>query len=548
MQDTNWAIDLGTTNTLIARWQGTHAETIPLDPLCQYEPAWQTPLVPSAVFFEDANRGYIGNQALAADEVMRATFAGRLTPLARSFKRTLARNSQQAVAEIGHAPVSARQCATVFLKELLDKTAEREQSLTQHAIPRWNVVRRFVAWARREGLVNDLTMTVPVESFEPYRMELQNITRKLGVQKFKWLDEPVAAALGYGVDLTDDRNLLVVDFGGGTLDIALVRTNLAQGGAGERRGPGSRKAELIAARGLSLGGETVDEWVTEMACTKLSAHRDKMYGVLRMQAENVKKELSGKVLTTDETFFRLPGMDPLHVSRQEFLNALEAHELYKMLERVTDATLEDAQHRISTVDIDAVLLVGGSTLLPGVRDLFERLFGASRVHYWEPFEAVVKGAAIFGAGYYVDQIIHHDYAIKVFSDQAQHTEYELLIRRGTPYPTQDGFQTRYYAVGPRQSMFSLPVCEVGYAGRLSLGWKRRGNGNDYWLPNDDEEAECVVTLNEGDQLRLAPPGEGPKARLRIDFTIDDNRFLCATIYDLLRERFIRTEERVAKLR
>src|SRR5215212_11738158 len=104
MQDTYWAIDLGTTNTLIARWQGTHAETIPLDPLCQYEPAWQTPLVPSAVFFEDANRGYIGNQALAADEVMRATFAGRLTPLARSFKRTLARNSQQAVAEIGHAP------------------------------------------------------------------------------------------------------------------------------------------------------------------------------------------------------------------------------------------------------------------------------------------------------------------------------------------------------------------------------------------------------------------------------------------------------------
>jgi hypothetical protein len=220
-----------------------------------------------------------------------------------------------------------------------------------------------------------------------------------------------------------------------------------------------------------------------------------------------------------------------------------------MLERVAEATLEDAKHRLSIVDIDAVLLVGGSTLLPGVRDLFERLFGANRVHYWEPFEAVVKGAAIYGAGYYVDQIIHHDYAIKVFSDQAQHTEYELLIRRGTAYPTPKGFQTRYYAVGPRQTLFSLPVCEVGYVGRLSIGWKRRGNGNDYWLPTDEEETECVVTLNEGDNIKLAPPGDDTKkARLRIDFTVDDERFLCATIHDLLRERDIRAEERVFRLR
>jgi molecular chaperone DnaK (HSP70) len=550
MTQTHWAIDLGTTNTLIARWQGTHAETIQLDGITECEPAWQTPLVPSVIYFEDQNRGYIGKQALAADEVMRATFAGRLTPIARSFKRTLGRASQQPVAEVGHAPISARQCGTVFIKELLNKTAERERDLTSHSIPTWNFPRRFIAWARREGLVNDLTMTVPVESFEPYRMELANIARKLGVQRFKTIDEPVAAALGYGVDLADDKHLLVVDFGGGTLDVAVVRTNLSQpsGGALLGGGMGHRKAELISARGLELGGETVDEWVTDMACAKMAVHGDKMRPVIRSQAEMVKKELSGKVLTTDDTYFKLTGMDPLHVNRQEFLETLEKRDLYKLLERVTEAALDDAKHRLSITDIDAVLLVGGSTLLPGVRDLFERLFGASRVHYWEPFEAVVKGAAIFGAGYYVDQIIHHDYAIRVYSDSAQKPEYELLVRRGTPYPTPDGFQTRYYAVATRQQLFSLPVCEVGYAGRLSLGWKRRANGNDYWLPDGSEEAECVVTLNEGDSLRLSPPGLGPQARLRIDFNIDDQRYLCATIHDLHRDRDIRSAERVIKLR
>jgi molecular chaperone DnaK (HSP70) len=252
---THWAIDLGTTNTVVARWQGTHAETIHLENVGELEPTWQTPLVPSVVFFEDVNRGYIGKQALAADEVMRATFAGRLTPVARAFKRILSRSSQQHVAEVNNSPITARQCATVFLRELIDIIGERERDLTADTIPRWNLVRRFIAWARREGLVNDLTMTVPVDSFEPYRMELLNISRKLGVQRFRIIDEPVAAALGYGIDLSDDRNLLVVDFGGGTLDLAIVRTNLSQsaGGGDIRRGPGHRRAELISARGLSLG-------------------------------------------------------------------------------------------------------------------------------------------------------------------------------------------------------------------------------------------------------------------------------------------------------
>jgi molecular chaperone DnaK len=271
---------------------------------------------------------------------------------------------------------------------------------------------------------------------------------------------------------------------------------------------------------------------------------------LRIQAEAIKKELSGKLLTTDESFFLLPGMESIRVTRKEFLETLEKRGLYKMIDRLTEAVLEDAAHRLSIADLDAVLLTGGSTLLPGVRELFEKRFGAARVHYWEPFEAVVKGAAIFGAGYYVDQIIHHDYAIRVYSDSAQCTEYEMLIRRGTPYPTPEAFQTRYYAVAPRQQLFSLPVCEVGFAGRHSIPWKRRSNGNDYWTPdpNTTEESECVVVLNEGDQLRLTPPGQDSRARLRVDFSIDSERFLCATIHDLLRDRDIVTMARIHRLR
>lgn len=546
--ETHWAIDLGTTNTLLAKWVGTHAVTVALDELVEYEPAWQTPLIPSVIYFQDGARGIIGRPALAAREILHGHDLATLGPVARSFKKTLARASQQAVAQIGSDQISARQCATVFLRELLKSTEEYARQRANPQRTTMQKLMRALRWWRREGQVTDLTMTVPVESFEPYRAELSQIAHKLGVSSFRTLDEPVAAALGYGVDLTDEKHIMVVDFGGGTLDLAIVRTHPPNMSSGRDRNMGQHRATLLAGRGLNFGGETIDSWIADMGCERLQAHQTALRPVLLTQAEAIKKDLSNKASIADSSYFLLQGGGRIEITRQEFLALLEERDLYKTLETLTEATLDDCRHEINEAQLDAVLLVGGSTLLPGVRELFERLFGAQKVHYWEPFEAVVKGAAVFGAGYSVDQIIHHDYAIRVYNDTQQRPEYERLVRRGTGYPTPNPFETRYYAVTEGQQLFRLPICEVGYAGRLTLPWNKRMNGNEYWLPNGSEESECVITLNEGDTLRLAPPGSGTQARLRIDFTIDINRYLCATIHDLLRQRDLRTEERVVRLR
>jgi molecular chaperone DnaK (HSP70) len=545
--ETHWAIDLGTTNTLIAKWVGTHAVTIALEELVDYEPAWQTPLVPSAIYFQDIGRAIIGRPALAAREILHSSDLVALGPLARSFKKTLAQASQRPVAQLGSDSISARQCATTFLKELLHHTAQYER---MRADPNRTLMQRLVGalrWWRREGQVMDLTMTVPVESFEPYRAELAQISRKLGVSRFHTIDEPVAAALGYGIDLTEEKHLLVVDFGGGTLDLAVVRTNRTGPGGRETRS-GQRHATLLAARGLAYGGETIDSWIADFGCERLRAHQSALRPLLLSQAEAIKKDLSNKASVADSSYFLLQGGGRIEIKREEFLVMLEEQGLYKTLETLTEATLDDCKHQIHESQIDAVLLVGGSTLLPGVRDLFENLFGPQRVHYWEPFEAVVKGAAVYGAGFSVDQIVHHDYAIRVYNDAQQRPEYERLVRRGTAYPTPNPFETRYYAVTEHQQHFRLPICEVGYAGRMTIPWTRRMNGNEYWLPSEAEESECVIALNEGDALKLVPPGSGSQARLRIDFTIDQDRFLIATIHDLLKQRDLRTEDRVMKLR
>jgi len=545
--ETHWAIDLGTTNTLIAKWVGTHAVTVALEELVEFEPAWQTPLIPSAIYFQDGGRAIIGRPALAAREIMHGADLAALGPLARSFKKTLARASQQAVAQLGSESISARQCATVFLRELLAATAEYERERSDPNRSRMQRMVTALRWWRKEGQVTNLTMTVPVESYEPYRAELVSMSKKLGVRDIRTVDEPVAAALGYGLDLTEQKHIMVVDFGGGTLDLAIVRTHPANADR-HSRGPGAHRATLLAARGLIYGGETIDEWIADLGCEKLRAHQGALRPLLLSQAEAIKKDLSNKASVADSSYFLLQGGGRIDITRQEFLEMLETRGLYKTLETLTEATLDDCAREVNEAQLDAVLLVGGSTLLPGVRDLFERIFGPQRVHYWEPFEAVVKGAAIYGAGFSVDQIVHHDYAIRVYNDNLQRPEYERLVKRGTGYPTPNPFETRYYAVADRQQMFRLPVCEVGYAGQMSLPWNRRMNGNEYWVPNGSEEGECVVTLNEGDALKLNPVGAGQQARLRIEFTIDENRFLVATIHDLLKQKDLRTEDRVVKLR
>ncbi|HEV2471440.1 MAG TPA: hypothetical protein VGS41_02165, partial [Chthonomonadales bacterium] len=84
--ETHWAIDLGTTNTLIAKWVGTHAVTVALEELVDYEPAWNTPLVPSVVYFQDSSRAIVGRPALSAKEILHSSDLMSLGPLARSFK------------------------------------------------------------------------------------------------------------------------------------------------------------------------------------------------------------------------------------------------------------------------------------------------------------------------------------------------------------------------------------------------------------------------------------------------------------------------------
>jgi molecular chaperone DnaK (HSP70) len=516
----HWAIDLGTTNTIVAMEEGGSARVVPLPHLVRAIPTEQSPLIPSAVHLTEdewrwlwlrwrRQRPVIGQQALDRN------FDGQSPSFAQGFKPDLAHQPHRPILRVnGRMGLTSRDAARIFLQELL-----RALSRHFHIRPR------------------DVTVPAPVGYSEHYRAEIRDILRRSGVRQFRSLDEPVAAALGYGVNVAREETLLVVDFGGGTLDLAVVRLGPQAMTTG--------KAEVIAKHMLHLGGRDVDQWLVESLVPDqghdLPGWRRDLYWEAMFVKELVSREGRAE--------FRWGGFRQT-VERRDLVDLMAARGLYRQLQEALSETREQLME-FGITRVDQVLLVGGSTLLPEVPAVVDEAFPDAVVRH-DPefvFASVALGAARFAGGAPLDDFLYHDYALAVQGSDGRSVEYELLVPRRSRYPTPPEALVRYYADYPGMAEVRFSVCEIGRLGQARAAWHPRANGNRYWKPDTDEERMMVVELNPGDAtLPLRPAGQGISARLRVTYAIDDDRWLRTTVEDLVRKQVLRDKEPVVRLR
>jgi molecular chaperone DnaK (HSP70) len=526
----HWGIDLGTSNTTVCEDRGGEPHIVNLPDLAAVEPLTQTPVIPSCVCIMDrrAEHVLIGQQALDYN------WDGRAPGYASRFKAHLGRESGRPLARVDGRAFTAREVAALFMRELTRALEDR--------------------FGEKVG---DVTLATPSGSFETYRAELRDIVRSIdrsplaarlwarlrGRQagiRFRTVDEPVAAALGYGVDVGRAATLVAFDFGAGSLEAAAIRTR------GEVAATTGR-AEVLAKEGLRLGGDDVDRWILDALVPRALHDWPEWEVALRWEAERSKLLASaGRTATFS---FRNESWGTLDHATLGSL--LAERGLYAAVRDLLGRLLEElhTRHGLGADDVDDVLLEGGSTLLPGVRDLVADVFGRDRVREWLPFESVARGACLFARGGRVDDFIYHDYAVRVRGDDGR-DEYELLIPRGTRYPTGEDHVTRYYAPGfDGQDALNLFVCEVGRVAGRPVDWTTRRNGNDYFVPSTEGERAFCPCLNEADPaLPLRPAGSGTAPRLRVSYMVDENRWLSATVHDLERKVDLLERRPVVRLR
>jgi len=282
--------------------------------------------------------------------------------------------------------------------------------------------------------VTEAVITVPAYFDDDQRQATKDAGKIAGFQVKRILNEPTAAALAYGLDKEGEHKIAVYDLGGGTFDITIMEV-------------GDGVFEVLSTNGdTQLGGADMDQALVDY----LTDRFQKAYGVdlqkdqkalqrLLEAAEKAKVELSSaKQTSIDLPYIAVVDNEPRHL--QETITRAKFEQLIEPIVQRTvqpcRQALKDA--KLTARDIDHVVLVGGTTRIPYVREKVEEIFKKKPERGIDPMECVAFGAAIQAGilGGEVDRdIVLLDVTPLTLSIETLGNVATPLIERNTTIPT-----------------------------------------------------------------------------------------------------------------
>lgn len=367
-------IDLGTTNSCVSVMEGGEPVVMP-----NAEGGRTTP---SIVAFTEKGEVLVGqtakNQMITNPE-----------NTIRSIKRFMGRRFDEVSGEKRLVPYNIKESSG---KSIVVETREKDyrpEEISARVLQKMKQTAEDFLGQK----VSKAVITVPAYFNDEQRQATKDAGKIAGLEVMRIINEPTAAALAYGLDKKKQSEIIAVyDLGGGTFDISILEL-------------ADDVFEVKSTNGdTHLGGDDFDQvimdWIVDefKKETSIDVGKDKMAQQrLKEAAEKAKIELSNKE-TTDINipFITADASGPRHLNmnltRAKF-NQLTHHLVEKTIEPCKKA-LADAG--LSASEINEVILVGGSTRIPAVRDKVKELFGKEANKSVNPDEAVAIGAAIQG--------------------------------------------------------------------------------------------------------------------------------------------------------
>lgn len=232
----------------------------------------------------------------------------------------------------------------------------------------------------------EAVVSVPANYSDGQRQAIKDAAEIAGINILRLINEPTAAALAYGIREDRDRRVLVYDFGGGTFDVSILSVSSGffdvDSSAGEHK----------------LGGDDIDARIEEHVSKKLygqmgiDVKKDlALHATLREASEEAKIDLS----TSESTTINIPFVA---ANKPPFSMVLTRIELNRMITDLIERTIKPIEQALDDAsldknEIDDILLVGGTTLIPAVREFVTQYFGKEPLK-GDPYEAVALGAAV----------------------------------------------------------------------------------------------------------------------------------------------------------
>ena len=282
--------------------------------------------------------------------------------------------------------------------------------------------------------VDKAVITVPAYFNDAQRQATKNAGKIAGLTVERIINEPTAAALAYGLDKQEKtQTILVYDLGGGTFDVSILEL-------------GDGVFEVKSTSGNNhLGGDDYDERIVNYLVSEIEKEHDvnlsdDSMAMQRLQdaAEKAKKDLSGMTTTQISLPFLAQGKDGVI----NFETSLTRAKFEDLTDDLTNSTLEPVRKalkdaKLKASDIDKVLLVGGSTRIPKVQELIKKELGKEPSKGVNPDEVVAMGAAIQGGVLTgdVNDIVLLDVTPLSLGIETMGNVMTTLIERNTTIPT-----------------------------------------------------------------------------------------------------------------
>src|SRR5438270_1087786 len=365
-------IDLGTTNSVIAAWEGGQADVIP-----NAEGARTTP---SVVAFTESGERQVGQ--LARRQAIRNP-KGTIYSAKRFIGRRFEEVSEEAKA-VAFDVVSGPNGEARF--NVRGKLYAPEEISAQ-------VLRKLADDAGKflGERVTQAVITVPAYFNDAQRQATKDAGRIAGLEVLRIINEPTAAALAYGLDKKSNETVLVFDLGGGTFDVSILDV-------------GDGVVEVRATAGdTHLGGDDFDRRIVDWLADQFQKEngidlRKDPQALQRLfeAAEKAKVELSAVTQTTISLpFITADANGPKHLNATLMRSTFEQITT-DLLERCMGPVRQAmADAKLTADDIDEVILVGGATRMPAVQSLVRRLTGGKEPNMTvNPDEVVAIGAAL----------------------------------------------------------------------------------------------------------------------------------------------------------
>ncbi|HUO59868.1 MAG TPA: Fe-S protein assembly chaperone HscA [Candidatus Acidoferrales bacterium] len=361
-------IDLGTTNSLVAYMEGDRPVVIPGKD--------GSNLVPSVVAIEADGHVVVGNAARNAliETPERAIY---------SVKRLMGRGVEDIQEELKLFPF--RLAKDLAPGEVL-RIVLGERTYTPPEISAL-ILRQLKSNAERFflGPVDKAVITVPAHFNDAQRQATRDAGRIAGLEVLRLVNEPTAASLAYGLDKKKNGIVAVYDFGGGTFDISILRLN-------------DGIFEVIATNGdTHLGGDDIDNLLIGIALADIEGDmglnvRHSGEAVQRIRRAVIEAKIALSSQSTAVLSVDLPGGQKYErqIARKQFeelITPIVERTAGPCRQAMRDAGLRPEQ-------IDEVVLVGGSTRIPLVREMVKQMFGREPHCELNPDEVVALGAAV----------------------------------------------------------------------------------------------------------------------------------------------------------